>query len=105
MRSPSDGTVVRYSPTSEQSPRVKSNDVLGRNFFTEVVPAPEIKDRQARFRLFMAEGQTKDQFSTTFPTKEGHIKVQILLARITGKSEHGSEHFALVRIMPEEGLA
>jgi photoactive yellow protein len=96
-------TVVRYSPASEQSPKVKLDDILGRNFFTEVLPTPEIKDQQARFRFFMAQGQTRDQFSTTFQTEEGQIKVQILLARLTENSEHGCERLALVRIMPEEG--
>ena len=99
------GVVVRYSPAFEQNPKVKSVDVLGRNFFTEVLPAPEIKDHQARFRLFMAEGQTRDQFSTTFHSEEGRIKVQILLARLTEKSEQGSERLALVRVMPEDGIS
>jgi photoactive yellow protein len=99
------GVVVRYSPALEQNPKVKSDDVLGRNFFTEVVPAPEVKDHQARFRLFMAQGQTRDQFSATFPSEEGQIKVQILLALITEKSEQGGERLALVRIMPEDGIA
>lgn len=99
------GVVVRYSPAFEQNSKVKSDDVLGRNFFTEIVPTPEVKEHQARFRLFMAQGQTRDQFSTTFPSEEGQIKVQILLARLTEKSKHGSERLALVRIMPEEGLA
>jgi photoactive yellow protein len=98
------GTVVRYSPASEQSPRVKSEDIRGRNFFTEVVPVPEIKDQEARFRLFMAQGQSREQFSTTFQSEEGQIKVQILLARITEKSEQGNERLALVRIMPEDGF-
>lgn len=99
------GTVVRYSPAFEQSPEVRSDDVLGRNFFTEVMPATEVRDQQARFRLFMTQGQTRDQFSTTFPSEQGRIKVQILLARMTEKSEHGSERLALVRVMPEEGFA
>lgn len=95
------GAVIRYSPAFEQNPQVKSDDILGRNFFTEVLPTPEIKEQQARFRLFMAQGQTKDQFSTTFPSAAGPIKVQILLARMTEKSEYGSGRLALVRIMPE----
>jgi hypothetical protein len=66
------------------------------------LPTLEIKEKQARFRLFMAQGQTKDQFSATFPSEEGQIKVQILLARITEKSEECSERLALVRIMPGE---
>ena len=99
------GTVIRYSPASEQSPRVKPDDVLGRNFFTEVMPAAEVKEQQARFLLFMTQGQTRDQFSTTFTSEGGRIKVQLLLARIAEKSEHGSECLALVRVMPEEGFA
>jgi photoactive yellow protein len=95
------GVVVRYSPAFEQNPKVKQGDVLGRNFFTEVLPAPEVKEHQDRFRFFMAEGQTRDQFSTTFQSEGGQIKVQILLALITERSEHGNERLALVRIMPE----
>jgi photoactive yellow protein len=99
----STGVVIRYSPAFEQDPKVKQGDVLGRNFFTEVIPAPEIKDHQARFRLFMAQGQTRDQFSATLPSEEGQIRVQVLLARITERSDRGSERLALVRVMPEDG--
>jgi photoactive yellow protein len=99
------GTVVHYSPASEQNPRVKSNDVLGRDFFTEVMTASEIKDQQARFRLFMAQGQTVDRFSATISSEEGQIKVQIILARILDKSKGVTQRLALVRIMPEEGAA
>jgi photoactive yellow protein len=97
----STGIVVRYSPAFEQNPTVKADEILGRNFFTEVLPAPEVKEHQDRFRLFMTEGQTRDQFSTTFASEGGLVEVQILLALITERSEHGSERLALVRVMPE----
>lgn len=99
------GTVVRYSPASEQSPKVKSDDILGRNFFTEVMPAAEIKNHQDRFHLFMAQGQTVDKFSTTFSSEEGQIKVQIMLARILNDSQGIAQRLALVRVMREEGFA
>jgi photoactive yellow protein len=95
------GTVLRYAPAFEQSPKIKADDVLGHNFFTEVMPAPEIKDCQARFHLFMEQSQMTDKFSTEFSSEQGQIKVQILLARIFEKSERGVERLALVRIMPE----
>jgi hypothetical protein len=96
------GLVMRYAPAFEQNPKVKADDVLGHNFFTEVVPAAQIKDCQARFHLFMKQGQTVDKFTTTFPSDQGSVKVQILLARILEKTKGGVECLALVRIMPEE---
>lgn len=95
------GLVVRYAPAFEQTIGVTSADILGHNFFTEVVPATEVKECQDRFRLFMARGQATDKFSTTFKSEQGPVKVQILLAQILEKSERGTERFALVRIMPD----
>lgn len=95
------GAVIRYSPAMEENSDVKAQDVLGRHFFTEIVPNEQIKDFQARFQLFMTQGQTIDRFSTSFDSEEGQIKVQIMLARIKEKAKNGGERLALVRIMPE----
>jgi methyl-accepting chemotaxis protein len=95
------GAVIRYSPASEQESDVKAQDVLGRHFFTEVIPNDQVKHFQARFHLFMAHGQTVDRFSAVFDSEEGQVKVQIMLARISEKTEQGSQRLALVRIMPE----
>lgn len=101
----STGLVLRYAPAFEQNPKVKTDDILGHNFFTEVVPAAEVKDCQARFRLFMEQGQAVDKFTTTFPSDQGSVKVQIVLARILERTKGRVEHLALVRIMPEEASA
>jgi photoactive yellow protein len=95
------GLVVRYAPAFEQNPGMESADILGHDFFTEVMPATEVQACQSRFRLFMAQGQATDKFSATFTSEQGPVKVQILLARILEKSERGTERFALVRIMPD----
>jgi hypothetical protein len=50
----------------------------------------------------MEHGLTTDRFSTTFPSVQGPVKVQVLLAQILEKSERGTERFALIRIMPDE---
>ena len=97
-----EGAVIRYSPASEQHSDVEASDVLGRHFFQEVLPDEHLKEIQARFHLFMAHGQTVDRFSTSFDSPEGQVKVQILLARITGQAERGQERLALVRLMLEE---
>ncbi|HEY0006951.1 MAG TPA: PAS domain-containing protein [Pyrinomonadaceae bacterium] len=96
------GTVIRYSPASEQNPNVKALDVLGRDFFKDVVPVEQVGEFQNRFQTFMAQGDSIQRFTSTFPSESGQIKVQILLARITEKTEAGRERLALVRIMPEQ---
>lgn len=95
------GAVIRYSPASEKNSEVKAQDVLGRHFFTDVIRNKQIKDFQTRFRLFMEHGQTVDRFSASFDSAEGHIKVQILLAKLNEKVARESARLALVRIMPE----
>lgn len=95
------GAVIRYSPAAEQHADVKAQDVLGRQFFTDLVSNKQVQDFQARFHLFMSHGQSVDRFSTSFDSEEGQIKVQILLARVSEKTANGSERLALVRIMPE----
>lgn len=94
------GEVIRYSPASEQRSDVQAKDVLGRQFFKEVVRDKKVKDFEPRFQLFMRQGQTIDRFSASFPSEAGEIKVQFLLARLDAKGSEGGEHLALVRIMP-----
>ena|SRR2546430_1141707 len=97
------GAVIRYSPAAERNSAVQADDVLGRQFFTEIVPNEQVRNFQARFQLFMEYGQSIDRFSASFDSDEGQIKVQIMLARISKKIGNGSERLALVRIMPERG--
>jgi len=59
----------------------------------------KVKDFEARFQLFMKQGQTVDRFSASFPSEAGEVSVQFLLARLNKKVSR-SEHLALVRIMP-----
>ena len=94
------GEVIRYSPASEQNPDVKAKDILGRQFFKEVVSNKKVRSFEARFQLFMKQGQTVDRFSASFPSDAGEVSVQFLLARLDKKANEGGEHLALVRIMP-----
>ncbi|HEX8097038.1 MAG TPA: PAS domain-containing protein, partial [Pyrinomonadaceae bacterium] len=48
-----EGTVIRYSPASEERSPVPAREVLGRNFFREVVPQEQFGDFSSRFRRFM----------------------------------------------------
>lgn len=95
------GTVTRYSPASETAPVFEARDIWGRNFFTEIAPVEQVVGFRLRFHSFMADGQAVERFTTTFTHGEQTIKVQIMLAHITEKSDEGRKRLALVRIMPE----
>lgn len=95
------GTVIRYSPVSERAPSVVAGDIWGRNFFTEIAPVEQVVGFRLRFHSFMASGQAVERFTTTFRHGEQTVKVQIMLAHITEKSEDARRRLALVRIMPE----
>jgi photoactive yellow protein len=98
----SNGTVIRYSPASESAPVTEARDVWGRNFFNEIAPVEQVVGFRLRFHSFMASGQAVERFTTTFTHEEQNIKVQIMMAHITEKSESGGrKRLALVRIMPE----
>jgi photoactive yellow protein len=94
------GTVVRYSP-AEQKSNVQPQDILGRNFFTEVAPCAQVNEVKSRFLSFMAYGDAVQKFSITCPHEEKSIRIQIMMARVTEILGDGRERLALVRIMPE----
>jgi photoactive yellow protein len=95
------GTVIRYSPASEIAPSVEARDIWGRNFFTEIAPVEQVVGFRLRFHSFMANGQAVERFTTVFEHEQRNVKVQIMLAHITEKSDDGRKRLALVRIMPE----
>lgn len=96
----STGRVIRYSSAAERNVQELRQNILGRNFFTEIAPVEQLKDFRDRFQVFMAHGESIQKFTSTVLSNHGQIKVQILLARITEQSEHGRERLALVCIRP-----
>jgi photoactive yellow protein len=98
------GVVRRYCPANEQELNGSKSDFNGRNFFTEVLPVEQVKDFQESFHDFMAHGESVQKFSTTFAHQGELIKVQIMLAHITDRSEGRDKRLALVRIMPDRSI-
>jgi hypothetical protein len=97
------GVVVRYAPVAAQGWRRR--DVLGRNFFTELLPAERLYGFRARFLNFMAGGQAVDRFALSIPRAEGALKLQVVLAAVSEGAGGGRERLALVRITPEQTRA
>jgi photoactive yellow protein len=96
-----EGVVVRYGSPLGKDSGVPSADILGRNFFTEVVPVEQVADFRDHFHDFMASGQSVDRFMAKFTHGRQKVKVQVMMAHITERSEEGRRRLALVRVMPE----
>jgi photoactive yellow protein len=94
------GIVIRYSPAAGHYSTLPAPNIIGRNFFTEVAPAPEVREFQERFRAFMADGESVLRSSLTYPSERGNVQVQIVLARLGGQPEAARERLALVGLMP-----
>jgi photoactive yellow protein len=94
------GTVLHYSPASEDK-RVGSDSLIGKNFFGDLISIAQMEELKGRFLSFMADGDSVERFTISFPYKQESVKVQIVMAHLTEKSERGRERFAIIRLMPE----
>ena len=95
------GVVVHYSPASEAERNALQNKIVGRNFFDELVAIAQVEELKNRFLKFMADGASVERFTVSFPYHQSNVKVQIVMAHVSEKSENGRERFALLRVMPE----
>lgn len=94
------GVVVGYSPVGEYYSGTQVQDVLGRNFFTEILPAAQFTEFEERFRDFMEHGKSVERFAFSFLSEQGDIELQIALAYLPEQSEKGRERLAIARLMP-----
>jgi photoactive yellow protein len=95
------GTVIHYSPATEERKDRLPVNILGRNFFDRLASISAVEELKSRFLNFMADGTSFERFTISFPYNQESIKLQIVMAHVSEKSENGRERFALLRVMPE----
>lgn len=95
------GTVIHYSPATGERKNLAPVNILGRNFFDRLTCISEVEELKNRFLNFMADGTSFERFTISFPYNQESVKVQIVMAHVSEKSENGRERFALLRVMPE----
>ena len=95
------GVVVHYSPASEEARDALAKNIVGRNFFDDLAGISQVGELKNRFLNFMADGTSVARFTVSFPYNQSSVKVQIVMAHVSEKSENGRERFALLRVMPE----
>jgi hypothetical protein len=95
------GLIVHYSPVSEEGRAALQNKMVGRNFFDDLGSFSQVEELRRRFLNFMSVGTSVERFSINFNRNLESVRVQIVMARFSEKSERGRESFALIRLMPE----
>ena len=93
------GVVIRYAPTAGVS--LWRESVVGRDLFTEVMPAEHVYGFRARFLAFMDSGQSQERFALSVPGGGGALRVQVVLAASSEQRSGRRERLALVHITPE----
>ena len=63
IRLAADGTIEHYNAAETDISGMKSAEVVGRNFFTEVAPCTNVRDFGGRFR----EGVAREELNHVFP--------------------------------------
>jgi photoactive yellow protein len=96
------GVVVRYAEAAEEKSNVSGESIIGRDFFTDVIRAGQIEEWRVRFRAFMDGGQSVERFTAKVTEGGQNVKVQVVMAHISERSEEGRRRLALVRIMPDK---
>jgi photoactive yellow protein len=91
------GVVTSFSPVGERYAEAQARDIIGRDFFKEVVVCPEAEECEVKFHAFMRRGDSHEKLFFTFPSLHGDISVQIALAYLPEKEQR---RLAIVRLMP-----
>jgi hypothetical protein len=94
------GTIIHFSPAIDEDRRALARRVVGQNFFDDLLYISQVTELKRRFHTFMADGTSVDRFTIIFPYQEESIKIQVVMAHLSEKTENGRERFALIRLMP-----
>lgn len=92
------GTVRLHKPEQRDGASPPMPSIVGRNLFTDVVPAAnggEFRDRLDGFKSSRAQAGS---FNITFSFGHDRLPVRVLLARMYDRTEDGGTQFTLIHI-------
>lgn len=94
------GVVRNYAPIKGQPPLVSARQVIGKDFFSEILPSEQVRGFQRVFKYFMEHaGETQRMaFPVTFDGST--VEIQVMMACLGGQAEGAKRKMALVKIKP-----
>jgi photoactive yellow protein len=83
-----EGVITAYNRAEERLARRRREEVLGRNFFTEVAPCTNVQEFAGRFREMVASGAPGEEgleFVFRFPHGTALVQVQLVFSAVAGR--------------------
>lgn len=82
-----EGKVLYYNAREEEIARRSKEDVIGKNFFTEIAPCTQVAEFAGRFRETMTEEGAVAHFNFHFPFADNPRDVEINLTSFENRGE------------------
>jgi hypothetical protein len=92
------GTVLYYNSERDTSVEAQTRDIVGRNLFADITPAPDAGELERQIGNFRRSESPSRSLNFTFHYDRGDVHARILLARIRERSEQGGRESMLVHI-------
>lgn len=78
-----DGTITFYNESEEKLSDRKADEVINRNFFTDVAPCTKVKEFYGQFQEFLLSPKFTKDFSFTFYFPNKKVMVEIVFIKHT----------------------
>jgi hypothetical protein len=95
------GIVRQYAPIKGQPPAVTAKQVIGKHFFSEILPFEQARGFQRVFEYFMAQEGEAQRMSFPIMFDSLTVQVQVMMASFIGQTDGARRQMALVQIRPE----
>lgn len=92
------GTVLHYEPPRGEPPPFHPPEVIGKNFFGDVMPAARVEELRERLAGFASGHAPAQSLDLTLPGAEGGVRARILLGRLHDRFAAGAAGSILVHI-------
>ena len=73
------GTILKYNASEERLANLKRENVVGRNFFSEIAPCTDVKEFHGRFIQGVRKKKLHQTFRFHFPFRRNPTDVLIIL--------------------------
>jgi photoactive yellow protein len=75
------GIITSYNQWEQNLSGKSANEVIGKNFFTEIAPCTKVKEFAGRFTEFLTSGQRIETFDFTFPFPQFPVNMSIVFVK------------------------
>jgi len=76
------GKILEFNRAEEELSDHHAQDVIGRNFFTEIAPCSDVRQFKGRFTEFLNSNRPTEVFSFTYQFPDRPVQVELVFVRV-----------------------